>query len=280
MNPIERLEILRQVNNVDYKGLNIYKSLQKFYKTQGVPGFFKGNSAALVRIFPFSAVEFYSFEFYKNLFIRGRKDRQNSFIYTLLCGGLTGLNAITLTFPLDVARTRLAINTVNSPVKDTGIIQCIVSLYKSEGFRGLYKGYSVTFIGSIPFVALKQTSFDFLKNNFMIPQYRTPLNFIFGSISGVIGTTLLYPTHLIKRVFQANSKKIIIKIFIFICLDDKSLRIIPWVKNMVKTEGIKSLYRGMSITYIKIIPYQGLLFSTNEKLKIILGYEKLEGRTH
>jgi hypothetical protein len=137
---------LRQVDNVDFRGLNIFKSFEKFYKTQGIPGFFKGNSAALVRIFPFSAIEFYSFEFYKNIFIRGNEKRQNSILYTLLCGGLTGLNAITLTFPLDVVRTRLAINTLNSPVKDTGIYESLKKLYSNEGFRGLYKGYSIVFI--------------------------------------------------------------------------------------------------------------------------------------
>jgi hypothetical protein len=118
----------------------------KFYDTQGVPGFFKGNSAALIRAFPFSAIEFYSFEFFKNLLIRGNKDRQNSLFYTFLCGSLTGLNAITMTFPLDVARTRLAINTINSPVKDTGVFKTLFNLYKKNGIRGLYKGYSITFI--------------------------------------------------------------------------------------------------------------------------------------
>lgn len=31
------------------------------------------------------------------------------------------------------------------------------------------------------------------------------MNFVYGSLAGAIGTTILYPTYLIKRVFQANS---------------------------------------------------------------------------
>jgi solute carrier family 25 thiamine pyrophosphate transporter 19 len=93
----------------------------------------------------------------------------------------------------------------------------------------------------------------------MIPEYRSILNFIFGAISGIIGTTLLYPTHLIKRVFQANNKDI---------------KIIPWIRETINTQGIKGIYKGMSVTYLKIIPYQGILFCTNEKLKYIFGYEK------
>jgi len=45
-----------------------------------------------------------------------------------------------------------------------------------------------------------------MRNNFMIPEYKSQLNFIFGSFAGVLGTTILYPTYLIKRVFQANGK--------------------------------------------------------------------------
>jgi len=39
----------------------------------------------------------------------------------------------------------------------------------------------------------------------MIPKYRDGLNFIFGSMAGLFGTVLLYPSHMLKRVLQANS---------------------------------------------------------------------------
>lgn len=107
-----------------------------------------------------------------------------------------------------------------------------------------------------------------LKTNCMIPEYRGILNFLFGALSGVIGTTLLYPTHMIKRVFQANSKSSVL------IVDDRSLTITKFIKDTFQTQGIKGLYKGLSITYVKIIPYQGLLFWSNEKLKVLLGYEK------
>lgn len=123
--------------------MNVSRSIVKFYHTEGIPGLFKGNTASIARIFPFSALEFYSLEFYKNLIIRGHPDRQNSIFYTFICGSLAGLNAITMTFPLDVARTRLAINTQNSSVKESSLVTTLVNLYKNEGVKGLYKGYSV-----------------------------------------------------------------------------------------------------------------------------------------
>jgi len=153
INPIERVEILRQVENADYKHLSLSQSVVKFYKTEGIRGLLKGNSASVARVFPFSSIEFYSMEFYKNMFIRGEKNasRNNSFGYTFLCGALSGLNAITITFPLDVARTRLSINTPNSNLKETGLFRTIIFLLKNEGIKGIYKGYSFAFVVILSF---------------------------------------------------------------------------------------------------------------------------------
>lgn len=113
------------------------------YNTQGVVGIFKGNMASIIRVFPFSALEFYFIEFYKNLIIRRNSNRVNSVFFNFICGGLTGLTAATLTFPLDVARTRLAATTLNSELKENRIVISLMHLWKTEGLKGLYKGYSI-----------------------------------------------------------------------------------------------------------------------------------------
>lgn len=57
----------------------------------------------------------------------------------------------------------------------------------------------------MPFVAIKQSTFEYLKTNHMVPKHRDTLNFVYGSFAGLFGTILLYPSHMIKRVLQANS---------------------------------------------------------------------------
>ena len=41
LNPLERIEILRQTQNYDYKNLSFIQSVVKMFKTQGIFGFFK-----------------------------------------------------------------------------------------------------------------------------------------------------------------------------------------------------------------------------------------------
>jgi hypothetical protein len=135
--------MLRQVQNTEYKELSMRSSILRIYSTQGVSGIFKGNTAAVIRVFPFAACEFYFYELFKNLIIRGNSKRHNSNFYNFLCGGLTGLTAATLTFPLDVARTRLGVTTLNSEIKENKLSSALINLWKNDGIKGLYKGYTV-----------------------------------------------------------------------------------------------------------------------------------------
>ena len=148
------MEILRQIENIDHKGLNLQDSVSKIYKTQGVAGLFKGNSASIARAFPFSAIEFYFFELFKNLLIKPINVDEfyapkNPILLTFISGALTGLTAQTLTFPLDVARTRLAATTHNSIVQESRLIVSLKYLWQIGGIRGLYKGYAAACVVSL-----------------------------------------------------------------------------------------------------------------------------------
>lgn len=45
-----------------------------------------------------------------------------------------------------------------------------------------------------------------------------------------------------------------------------------YLYNIAKTEGFSGFYKGLSLSYIKIIPYNGILFALNEKLRNLLNY--------
>jgi len=77
------------------------------YKNEGFKGYFKGNGTNIVRIAPFSAFEFFFYEFYKHYLFPNAD--QSGHTYKLICGGLTGMTASTLTYPLDLIRTVLTV---------------------------------------------------------------------------------------------------------------------------------------------------------------------------
>jgi len=109
--------------------------MAKFYSSEGVKGFFRGNGSNVVRIVPFSAIEFYTFEYCKDRLLPADNPRQKSGL--LLCGSLAGIAASTLTYPLDFIRTML---TVQTEAKYKGMWDAGQQVYRAKGFFALYKG--------------------------------------------------------------------------------------------------------------------------------------------
>ena len=69
VSPLERLKILFQIQSVgrtEYK-LPVGKGLLKMWKDEGWRGFLRGNGANCIRIIPYSAVQFSSYNFYRKV---------------------------------------------------------------------------------------------------------------------------------------------------------------------------------------------------------------------
>jgi solute carrier family 25 phosphate transporter 23/24/25/41 len=69
VSPLERLKILFQIQSVgreEYK-MSIGKALGKMWREEGFRGFMAGNGTNCVRIVPYSAVQFGSYNFYKRV---------------------------------------------------------------------------------------------------------------------------------------------------------------------------------------------------------------------
>ena len=72
VSPLERLKILFQVQSAgrnEYK-LSVPKALMKMWRDEGFRGLMRGNGTNCIRIVPYSAVQFSSYNFYKRVRIR------------------------------------------------------------------------------------------------------------------------------------------------------------------------------------------------------------------
>lgn len=77
----------------------------------------------------------------------------------LTCGGMAGITSVTFTYPLDIVRTRLSIQSASfaelgaKPKKLPGMWQTMGAMYRTEGgFTALYRGIVPTVAGVAPYV--------------------------------------------------------------------------------------------------------------------------------
>lgn len=94
----------------------------------------------------------------QNIFERHKNDTLTP-IARLTCGGMAGITSVTFTYPLDIVRTRLSIQSASfaelgeKPKKLPGMWQTMVTMYKTEGgFTALYRGIIPTVAGVAPYV--------------------------------------------------------------------------------------------------------------------------------
>ena len=136
----------------------------------------KGNGVNVVRIAPFSAFEFFFYDLYKNFFFEGV---DASIPAKLACGGLTGMTASFLTYPLDLIRTMLSVQVDDVNSKKPTILGTGKQIFQRDGVRGLYRGlpatlyvrlkkFNLSILGITPYVSFKMASFDILKTYYHI----------------------------------------------------------------------------------------------------------------
>lgn len=64
----------------------------------------------------------------------------------ILAGGLAGVAAALVTYPLEVAETRLIVQNCREPTY-IGIVHTLSKIYRTEGLFALYRGFSLTMLG-------------------------------------------------------------------------------------------------------------------------------------
>lgn len=116
--------------------------------------FWRGNLANVIRYFPTQALNFALKDKYKYIFLNDiDKNTQlgRYFLGNLASGAAAGATSLCIVYPLDFARTRLAVDVggrSGGAREFTGLGDCLSKTYKSDGLIGLYRGFSVSIQGS------------------------------------------------------------------------------------------------------------------------------------
>ena len=131
-----------------------YKGLIDACRSIPFSHLYKGLRMSIMGYAPFTAI---SFSMYFNL----RHNYEycapfNSDINKMLCGGVAGLAALTVTYPTDLIRRRLQLQNFDARVpKYDGILNCIKKINSTEGFRGFYRGLLASYIKIFPALSIQ-----------------------------------------------------------------------------------------------------------------------------
>jgi hypothetical protein len=272
--PLERIKMLSQTG--EHGGTHSIVGLYRdILRNEGWKGLWAGNGANLLRIFPAKAVVFSSNDVYKSMLGKlVSKTSSNtttekqalSAPLSFLAGGLAGMTASALTYPLDFARGRISGKLAVSGKKVYGgIIETVVLTVKDEGVRALYKGVMPTILGAMPYEGIKFGTVGLLENLFpkkinADETASTPVlrKMLFGGLGGVMAGLLTYPNDTVRRLLQMQGSRGTQHAFTgyWDC-----------VGQTYRAHGITRFYRGLTINIIRMAPNAAVQFGSYELLK-------------
>ncbi|KAF0305579.1 Graves disease carrier protein [Amphibalanus amphitrite] len=84
----------------------------------------------------------------------------------LLCGGMAGACAQSVSYPFDVTRRRMQLAYMSPETRKfgMGMVQTLRIIHKENGVvRGLYRGMSINYLRAIPMVAVSFSTYELMK---------------------------------------------------------------------------------------------------------------------
>ena len=147
--PIERVKLLIQTQDANPKIISgevarytgIVDCFTRVSSEQGFMAFWRGNTVNVIRYFPTQAFNFAFKDTIKGFFPKydPKKEFGKFFAANIASGGLAGAGSLTIVYPLDYARTRLASDVGSGNPQFTGLLDCLMKTAQG-GFFNMYSG--------------------------------------------------------------------------------------------------------------------------------------------
>uniref|UniRef100_A0A0K0CXQ7 Mitochondrial carrier protein n=1 Tax=Angiostrongylus cantonensis TaxID=6313 RepID=A0A0K0CXQ7_ANGCA len=174
--PLDRTKIFFQVSTVrGYSFKSALKFVVRTYRENGFFSLFRGNSATMIRVMPYAAIQFASFEQYK-LLLKVDANGTRTPGRRCVVGSMAGATATFLTYPLDTAKARLSVSTKKEYAT---LLSVFIKTTRDDGILALYRGLLPTFIflGVIPYAGASFFTYETLKLKYMVRANRTSYRF-------------------------------------------------------------------------------------------------------
>ncbi|WWD05691.1 hypothetical protein V865_003772 [Kwoniella europaea PYCC6329] len=289
VSPLERLKIILQVQASSASHVSsgqayggVWESLTRMWKNEGWRGFMKGNGINVVRILPYSALQFTSYGAFKSVLATWSGEEVLSTPLRLTAGAGAGIVAVAATYPLDLVRARLSVATSGMAIKSTsggftaedaklGMVGMTKKVYRTEGgIRGLYRGCWATAVGVAPYVSLNFYIYESLKS-MILPSSLSPTTsepelilrkLSCGALAGATSLIFTHPFDVLRRKLQVAG---------LASMSPQHNGAVDVVKWIVRTEGFwKGMYRGLVPNLIKVTPSIAVSFYTFETVRDLL----------
>ncbi|KAH9254251.1 hypothetical protein BASA81_007852 [Batrachochytrium salamandrivorans] len=252
--PLDRTKIIFQTSQSrPFSWSAVRGELNRIVTEEGPARLWKGHSATLVRVMPYAAIQFSTFDYLK----RHVLPTKPKWYERLMAGSTAGAISVACTYPLDLVRAQMAVQ-VRRDVQ-LNVMGMVQHIYSTRGMVGLYRGLTPTLLGILPYAGVSFAMFETLKSRYLLAtgaECSTVQRLAFGAFSGFVAQALTYPLDIVRRrqqTEQVNTHH-----------PRKYQGVLASFRLIVAEEGTRALTKAISMNAVKGPIAVGVSFATHD----------------
>lgn len=228
-----------------YKGA--FRTLTTIARQEGIRALWKGNIPAELMYVCYGGIQFTAYRTVTQAQAL-LPQRAPPSVESFISGACAGAAATSVTYPLDLLRTRFA---AQGPERVySGLLHSIQDITRHEGPRGFFRGLSAAIGQIVPYMGLFFTSYELLH------QRIGGTNLPFGSgdatagvFASVFAKTAVFPLDLVRKRLQVQGPTRTRYIHTNI---PEYRGVFRGLAMIWRVEGIRGWYRGLTVSLVKV----------------------------
>ncbi|XP_041119976.1 solute carrier family 25 member 36-like [Polyodon spathula] len=253
------------VNRVSLGPLHCLKLI---LEKEGPRSLFRGLGPNLVGVAPSRAIYFAAYSSSKEK-LNGIFEPDSTQVH-MVSAGLAGFTAITATNPIWLIKTRLQLDARNRGETRMSAFECIRKVYQSDGIRGFYRGMSASYAG-ISETVIHFVIYESIKRKLLEAKTASAMDneeesvknasdfvglMLAAATSKTCATSIAYPHEVIRTRLREEGTKY--------------RSFFQTLSMVIKEEGYRALYRGLTTHLVRQIPNTAIMMSTYELVVYLL----------
>ncbi|ELU04534.1 hypothetical protein CAPTEDRAFT_97572 [Capitella teleta] len=253
--PFDTVKVRLQTQNFSkpqYKGT--FDCFISIAKKESVFGLYKGMSSPLYGLAAINAIVF---GVQRN--VQRRMENPQSLTSHFIAGSVAGLAQSVICSPMELAKTRMQIQGQGASRKKyrqvslyKGPVDCLCKIYKTEGLRGLSRGFGLTVVRETPSFGVYFWSFEYMcrmvNQEEALHEVHPAVLFGAGGMAGICAWIVTYPVDLIKSRVQAD-------------MTGKYAGFWDCVQKSYSESGLRGFSYGLAPTLLRAFPTNAATFA-------------------
>ncbi|KAL4786243.1 mitochondrial carrier domain-containing protein [Aspergillus varians] len=259
-----------------YKGT--LSTIKTILRAEGIPGLWKGNVPAELMYVCYGAIQFTTYRTTTQILEQLGSHRLPQPLETFLAGAMAGGVATASTYPLDLLRTRFAAQGSGDHRVYGSLFSSVKDIVKHEGASGFFRGCSAAVGQIVPYMGLFFATYEALRPVMAVAPDALPIPLPPGSgdaaagiTASVLAKTGVFPLDLVRKRLQVQGPTR----ELYVHRNIPEYRgVFNTVGSIFKTQGLRGLYRGLTVSLLKAAPASAVTMWTYERaLKLFQEYE-------